>query len=75
MKRSFVPLVLAGKGPPVEVLRVCQHPFLPLERAVLLLLAPGVPAGGLVSNRLPFSGLVCSGADSSSGGSGKVRRE
>lgn len=69
--KNNLPLVLAGEGPSVEVLRVCQHSFLPLKRAVLLLPAPGMPAGGLVANLLPFSGLVCSGADNS----GKVRRE
>lgn len=62
---KHLPLVLAGKGPSVEVLRVCQHAFLPLERAVLLLLASGVPAGCLISDRLPFFGLVCSGAQQS----------
>ena len=66
-RKERSPLVLAGEGPPIEVLRVCQDSFLPLKRAVLLLLAPGVPAGGVIANLLPFSSLVCPGGKKKSG--------
>lgn len=51
-------MVLAGDDSPVEELRLLQHPGLPFECAVLLLLAPGVPPEGLVTDGLPLPRFI-----------------